>query len=250
MTETRHDAFDPELSLLLGHDERTPTQTHVQGHLVYPATGVLSVVTQHGAWIAPSNRVIWIPGGFEHAHRAHGHTDMRVIFLDALLAALLPAHPAVLVMTPLAREAMLAATGADRRHTVESLTRLREVIIDDVVAAPEQPLHLPVPEDDRLLAVTRLVQADLSHPATLADLGRRVGASERTLNRLFRAETGMGFVHWRTQLRVHHALLMLTAGSSVTETAVACGWLNPSAFIDAFTVLVGQTPGRYQRSLR
>lgn len=60
----------------------------------------------------------------------------------------------------------------------------------------------------------------------------------------------MGFVHWRTHLRVHHALRLLAAGRSVTETALACGWLNPSAFIDAFTALVGQTPGRYQRSLR
>ncbi|MFB4426764.1 hypothetical protein C5F59_037465 [Streptomyces sp. QL37] len=34
------------------------------------------------------------------------------------------------------------------------------------------------------------------------------------------------------------------------DTATACGWANPSAFIDAFTALVGRTPGQYQRSLR
>ncbi|MGW1564309.1 helix-turn-helix domain-containing protein, partial [Streptomyces sp. NPDC002144] len=35
-----------------------------------------------------------------------------------------------------------------------------------------------------------------------------------------------------------------------SETAVACGWSNPSSFIDAFTEVVGQTPGRYQADLR
>ena len=122
-------------------------------------------------------------------------------------------------------------------------------MIDDLAAAPEQPLHLPEPSDDRLLAVTRLVETDMSNPATLAELGHRVGASERTLSRLFREETAMSFPQWRTQLRIHRALLLLADGVSVIDTAVACGWSNPSAFIEIFSALVGQTPGRYQRSL-
>ncbi|MYW04957.1 helix-turn-helix transcriptional regulator [Streptomyces sp. SID3343] len=234
---------------LLGHDERTPEHTHARGHLVYPATGVLSLVTSVGAWIAPSNRVVWIPAGFEHRHRAHGRTDMRIVFLAPSLAVLLPAHPAVLVMTPLAREATLTLTGSERR-SASARSRLRRVIIDDVTTAPEQPLHLPEPHDDRLRAVVALVKEEMSSPLTLGRLGHRVGAGERTLSRLFRQETGMSFPQWRTQLRVHHALLLLAGEVSVINTATACGWANPSAFIDAFTTLVGQTPGQYQRSLR
>ncbi len=59
----------------------------------------------------------------------------------------------------------------------------------------------------------------------------------------------MGFLRWRTILRIHHALVHLTEGRSVTATAMACGWSNPSSFIDAFTEVVGQTPGRYQAGL-
>jgi transcriptional regulator GlxA family with amidase domain len=68
---------------------------------------------------------------------------------------------------------------------------------------------------------------DHSHgrgPASLADLGHRVGAGERTLSRLFHEETGMSFPQWRTQLRIHRALLMLADGDSVLATATACGW--------------------------
>lgn len=46
----------------------------------------------------------------------------------------------------------------------------------------------------------------------LAELGRRVGASERTLSRLFRDEVGMGYTVWRNQLRLPLATLMLAAG--------------------------------------
>jgi len=81
-------------------------------------------------------------------------------------------------------------------------------------------------------------------------LGRTAGASERTLSRLFHTELGMSFHRWRTTLRIHHALTHLTNGRSVTDTAMECGWSNPSSFIDAFTEVVGQTPGRYQADLR
>ncbi|WP_435124766.1 AraC family transcriptional regulator [Actinacidiphila sp. bgisy144] len=248
MPETRHTSTRPEQYLLLGHDERTHAHAHTRGHLVYPASGVLSMVTEAGAWVAPPNRIVWIPARFTHEHRAHGATDMRIVFLAPRLAELLPPRPAVLAMTPLAREAVLALTAGEPRSQA-ARARLRRVVIDDVVAAPEQPLHLPAPHDPRLVAVTGLVQQDMSAPATLAALGRGVGASERTLNRLFKSETGMNFVQWRTQLRIHRALLLLTDGKSVTRTAAACGWANPSAFIGAFTSLVGQSPGRYQRSL-
>ncbi|MEU3984038.1 AraC family transcriptional regulator [Streptomyces sp. NPDC026672] len=205
-------------------------------------------MTAEGSWIAPSNRVVWIPAGFAHQHRAHGQTDMRVAFMTRDLADLLPAHPAVLAVTPLAREALLALTGPDARPPA-ARARLREVAIDDLTAAPEQPLHLPEPTDDRLRAVTRIVEDELSSPSSLAELGLRVGASERTLSRLFQAETHMSFPQWRTQLRIHRALLLLADGVSVLDTAQACGWANPGAFIEIFSTLVGQTPGRYQRSL-
>jgi AraC-like DNA-binding protein len=98
--------------------------------------------------------------------------------------------------------------------------------------------------------VTNLLHADPADPATLAQLGRRTGSSERTLSRLFGSELSMSFHQWRTLLRIQRALLELGAGTSVTDTAMRPGWANPSSFIDAFTELVGQTPGRYRFTSR
>lgn len=42
----------------------------------------------------------------------------------------------------------------------------------------------------------------------------------------------------------------LGAGTSVTDTAMRLGWSNPSSFIEAFTDLVGETPGRYRVTAR
>ncbi|WP_182358574.1 AraC family transcriptional regulator [Tomitella gaofuii] len=248
MMISRHDVLRPEQNHLLGHDERTPAHRHRHGHVVYPASGVLSLVTAAGLWIAPPNRAVWIPAGYDHEHRAHGATDMRIVFLTGQAASSLAPQPKVLVVTPLVREALLALTdGSDRAASMRTL--LRAVIVEDALAAPEQPLHLPEPRDDRLRAAARIVEDDLSAPVGLDEVGRRVGASARTLSRLFHAETGMGYRQWRTQLRIHHALVMLAEGTPVLDVAFRCGWSSPSVFIAAFTTLVGQTPGGYQRDV-
>src|SRR5215469_9966525 len=93
----------------------SPVQAHPRGHLVYAARGVLSVHTERGTSIVPANRVAWTPAGREHYHRAHGETDMRIVFLPASLARLAPDHPAVFMVSGLAREVLLALT-SERRY--------------------------------------------------------------------------------------------------------------------------------------
>ena len=227
------------------HAETSPRHAHPLGHLVHAARGVLSLLTDEGSWIAPSNRFAWVPAGFEHSHRAHGRTDMRIVYLDDALASHLPTTPAVLVATPLAREAVLAVTSGSSRSE-SSLDRLRHVLVDEATTAPEQPLHLPEPRDARLRAVAREVEADLTSSLSLAELSERTGTGARTLSRLFREETGMGYRQWRQQLRMHRALVLLANGANVSRTAAECGWATTSQFIEQFTPLVGMTPGQYR----
>jgi AraC-like DNA-binding protein len=77
-------------------------------------------------------------------------------------------------------------------------------------------------------------------------LARRAGASGRTLARLFRTEFGMTYPQWRTSTRVFHAMIHLSEGATVTETAHRCGWSTTSAFVDTFARTMGQTPGTYR----
>ncbi|MFI9649291.1 AraC family transcriptional regulator [Streptomyces sp. NPDC052040] len=232
----------------LPHGYHFDTHSHVDGQLVYAASGALATTTDRGTWVAPANRVTWTPPGFAHSHRFYGRTDVCLLAIPAAECGELLPYPSVFAVSPLLREALLALTGRNGRPR-GAVERLRAVVIDELGETPEQSLHLPEPRDDRLRAVTDLLHADPGQSSTLATLGHRVGASERTLSRLFRTDLGMSFHRWRTVLRIHHALAHLTSGWSVTDTAIACGWSNPSSFIEAFTAVVGQTPGRYQTGL-
>jgi AraC-like DNA-binding protein len=223
---------------------------------VYAARGVLSLHTDFGTSIVPADRVAWIPAGHAHHHRAHGRTDMRIEFLPASLGRRLPPRPVVMLASALAREVMLTLTGernddrAAGRADRGALARLRRVLVDELQEAPEQPLQLPEPRDDRLQAIAQILYDDPADNGSLTDHGRRVGAGARTLSRLFRDELGMTFYEWRTQLRICHALVLLADGHDVTYVAHACGWANPSSFIAAFSALLGTTPGRHRTAHR
>jgi AraC-like DNA-binding protein len=222
--------------------------SHTDGQLVYAASGVVSTTTERGTWVAPASRVTWTPPGFEHSHRFYGLTDVRLIVIPAHSCAALVSNPSVFMVSPLLRELLLALTD-HRGRCAGVVERLRAVVVDELIEAPDHSLHLPEPRDDRLRAVTALLHADPGQSTTLTELGRATGASGRTLSRLFSDELGMGFLRWRTILRIHHALVHLTDGRSVTDTAIECGWSNPTSFIEAFTAVVGQTPGRYRAAL-
>jgi transcriptional regulator GlxA family with amidase domain len=179
---------------------------------------------------------------------------MRIIFLPPSLARRIPDRPAVFLASGLAREVVLALTGphsyghAEPDYSHPARSRLLRVLVDELRETQEQPLHLPEPRDDRLQALARILSERPADNASLAELGKTVGASSRTLSRLLRNELGMTFYEWRTELRVYRALVLLADGHDTTQTAYACGWANPSSFIAAFNNIIGTTPGHYRTS--
>ena len=240
MPETRH---------TLSHGEAVAPHSHEQGQLLYATSGVLATTTELGTWVSPADRISWTPPQFEHWHRAHGRTEVSILEVPQELSDVLPKHPSVFAVSGLLREVVLRLTGDHMlRPGVER--RLLRVAVDELLDLPTRAVYLPEATDERLRAVTDWLHGDPADPYTLAELGQAVGASERTLSRLFRTELGMTFHQWRTLLRVQQALVYLAEGRSVTGTAVLCGWANPTSFIEAFTAIVGETPGRYQSSLR
>ena len=246
MSVTRRILVSPTVRELV-HRERIDWHDHDVHQLAYPIRGVLQVSTGRGTWVVPPNRAVWIPAGVAHAHQAHGRTEMRSLIFDAALNPLAVDRPTVLTVGPLLREVIRAlsdGSGVAASHRYH----LEQVALHELREVKALPLCLPTPADSRLRALCRLLEADPADGRTLSELGREVGAAERTLSRLFREQTGISFPQWRGQLRLHHALALLATGRPVTRVAADCGYRSPSAFIEAFRAAFGTTPGRYMSS--
>jgi AraC-like DNA-binding protein len=243
MSETRHNAMATS-SQSRRPGEHIESHRHPQHQIVYPSRGAVSVTTPAGTWITPSNRAIWIPAGQWHQHQFHGHTQFHCVALDPQRYRRGPATPAVLAVTPLMRELIITCSQTNATDTAEH-QRILAVLHDQIQATNSQdPLWLPTPADDRLRQACALVADHLATPLTLQQIGKRLAISQRTLSRLFRDELAMTYPQWRTQLRLHHALLLLAEHHDVTTVAHQCGWATPSAFIDTYRRALGHTPGQ------
>jgi AraC-like DNA-binding protein len=249
MLVDRH--FPPDLTRRrLGRQGRIEWHDHDRHQLLYPTGGVISVTTDAGAWVIPPLRAIWLPAGCPHAHTAHGPVELSSLLLPVGANPLDAGQPTLLAVSPLLREVLLALT-ATPPPPAGARVRLEAVVFDQLQPSPAGPSYLlPEPGEARLAAIAGLLRREPADPRTLAQLGRVVGASERTLSRLFRLHTGMSFPQWRAQLRLQAALIDLAAGRPVGEVAHRCGYSTPSAFIASFRHAFGTTPGSYLHQRR
>jgi AraC-like DNA-binding protein len=103
-----------------------------------------------------------------------------------------------------------------------------------------------LPRDPRARAFADRLLTEPGGAASLAALARGSGASLRTLQRLFLAETGLSLETWRGRVRMQQAVVSLSSGRPVTEAALDAGYQSASAFIAAFRRTFGVTPARWR----
>jgi AraC-like DNA-binding protein len=218
---------------------------HHWGQLIYSAAGAMRVRSGATLWIVPPARAVWAPAGVEHEIHGLGDFAMRTLYFPPALVAHLPGECCALDVSPLLRELVLELVERCPVDETDSPgMRLSAVAIDRIAEARTLPLRLPLPRDPRALRLAEALAAEPANAAGLAELARAAGASPRTIQRLFLAETGLPFAQWRRRLRLLHGATALGAGKSVTEAGLEAGYAGTSAFIAAFRRHFGVTPSR------
>jgi AraC-like DNA-binding protein len=228
------------------HDHTTSRHVHEWDQFTYAASGAMRVHTEAASWVVPPHRAVWVPAGVTHAEQMHGPVSVRSLYFAAGLVKTLPRSCSIVNVSPLLRELVLRASRLgvlDRK--VPSQLRLIGVLLDELIASSEEPLRLPMPRDPRARRLAALLEQRPGDRGSVSALARRVGASRRTLERVFLAETQMTVGEWRRRLRLLHGVRLLAGGESVTNAALESGYWSTSAFIAAFKKRLGVTPSRY-----
>jgi len=222
---------------------------HPWGQLIYAAEGVMRVHAGDRLWIVPSHRAIWAPPQARHEIWAQGIFSMRTLYLTPRLARLLPEDCRAIEISPLLSELILHIVRTGMLLGEEpSHRRSIGFLLDQLRATEVLPLSLKMPKDKRARAVAEHLQNNPSDEASLPDLAKAAGASGRTLQRLFRAETGLNLGEWRRRLRLLHAVTLLDTGRSVTEAGFEAGYQSTSAFVASFRAVFGATPMQMRKS--
>jgi AraC-like DNA-binding protein len=223
-----------------------PEHFHPEDQLVFASRGVMTVHTKQGIWVVPPLRAVWIPTGMPHSITMSGAVSMRTLYLVPSLARGLPGRCFVMNVSTLLKELLLHACNFPRLNkNIPLQKRIIEIIVDQLAVASSIPLQLPHPSDPRAARIAKALLADPGQEKTLDRHCRDCGASKRTVQRLFIAETRMTFGRWRQQLRLLHAMQLLASGEKVIGAALEAGYRSTSAFISMFRKQLGTTPSRY-----
>ncbi|MEW6644020.1 MAG: helix-turn-helix transcriptional regulator [Pseudomonadota bacterium] len=236
---------DPAEAFRLGTREYD-WHSHFRGQLFCIDSGLIHLRTQHGSWLLPPHRVGWIPPGERHKASVSGALSGWSVLIMPDASRGLPDKPCVVGTNELLRALVRrAASWADQDHLSPEEDRLVAVLMDEIRRAPQEPLHLPMPTDERLARIATALISRPDDPRTLDQWAQWAGLSARTLRRAFQAQTGTSFAQWRQQARLTRALELLARGDAVATVADALGYASPSNFIAMFRRSFGASPARY-----
>lgn len=219
---------------------------HPRAQLLYAERGVMQVSVGRASWRITPRQGVWVPSDVPHQVLAGAGISYRSLFVNPSHARTLPRHGMAVEIPALTRELIFEAASFGAAYRSDSAeARLIVVLQDRLQGLSSASISLPMPQDAR---AKRVCQALLAQPAddrSLAEWGRWVGASSRTLARLFTRETGLSFGAWVQTMRLSLALDRLGCGEPVTRVALDLGYATPSAFSAMFRRVLGTSPRRY-----
>ncbi len=217
------------------------------GQLVYTSRGTMSVESADARWVVPATQALWLPPHHASAVSLSGRGALRRVYLRGAPCRRMPTNVQVLLVSPLLNELLRRTMDIGTlHHRRVRERRFIDVLVDELTIARPGSIELRMPKDARALTAATLLRTDTAKARDAAFVAREAGASVRTLERLFRLETGLSFGAWRQRARLLQSLVLLADGKSVTQTALAIGYATPSAFVSAFKAVMGATPGAYQ----
>ncbi|MCH4271175.1 AraC family transcriptional regulator [Kerstersia gyiorum] len=233
-------------SELADHD--SGMHSHARGQLLYARQGCIRIVLDGKLCLMPPSRAVWIPPHILHQAMMTRIVDYRSLYFRPDMAVQMPADVRVIEVSDLLRAVLepMALAPFEQEWGHGRYAHLLALCMDEIGCASIQPMLLPMPADRRLAGLLR--QSEKLPPALHA-LEQRVGASGKTISRIFRKETGMGYQQWRQQWRLMRAMECLATGKTIAATAAELEFSSDSVFIAFFRSMVGQTPGEYFRAL-
>jgi AraC-like DNA-binding protein len=200
--------------------------------------GAVRIEDGRSAWVAPAGHAMTVPSGHTLRIAASRGCILGIMPIDSPFDA----TPRLIRISPLS---MALARHDDDNASYHA--PMRALLLQEIRRAERVPHGVRLPRNYRARLIAQAIVRDPADPRSLVDLAAQSGLSRRTVLRLFVAETGMSFRHFRRAAKIHHSLVMLAEGVAIQEAALAVGYEGTPAFIAAFRAVIGCTPGRYMR---
>src|SRR4029077_3986186 len=142
----------------LGHGHVIPEHLHQEDQLVYACQGVMTVRTNTGTWVVPTQRAVWIPARIPHSILTSGAVSMRTLYLRARMVRRLPRTCCVVNVSTLLQELLLhTCTHPTLSRRSKTPAHLIALPVNQLEMVRAIPLQLPSLSDARAVRVAEIL---------------------------------------------------------------------------------------------
>lgn len=193
---------------------------------------------------------LWIPARVRHTLHVHADAVVLPLHVRRRPARGVLTEPTWITVDGHLRTALLALLQSQTsiiRAEAEIESDIERRMLHLLAARTVPPTDLPMPSTGPAYLIAERLR---DHPADVRAVTTLAAAhhvSVRTVERAFRAETGMTLREWRSRRRMEVAAALLRRTDSLGAVAGAVGYESPSAFRRAFRAHFAMSPSEYRR---
>lgn len=109
----------------------------------------------------------------------------------------------------------------------------------------------PLENNNTIENAKKIIESNFAGDISLEQVAKHVHLSPAYLSELFKKETGMSFIDYKTIIRIEHAKkLLLTINMNISEVSARVGYTDPKYFSKLFKKITGKTIYEYRREVR
>lgn len=229
--------------------------SHRKGQLIYVEQGFQYLTVAGKMYLLPQNHVAWIPSGALHKTNSHSERiKLMVLFFDTpqfdsaqdqlfFSQVQLFSAPKVLREMILYCERWSKLIEEDKHEKVFLGALLHEL---PYFAAQLLQLGITLPQENRLQAVLNHLHDHYTEAFTLDEIALLSNLSLRTIERLFKKETGMTLAKYQQLLRIIKSLeLLSTKQFTISQIAYKVGYKSVQAFTNSFYAVMKYRPSSF-----
>lgn len=222
--------------------------THSRAQLLYVEEGYQYVHMEQKIYLLPQNHVMWIPSSVSHRTTSEAQTVnlMTVLFHENQAEAFYKnihvfAAPAILKEMLLYAQKWSQQT--DRDPEEDAFLHALLISLPHFCREADS-LQIPIPADTRLLPVCAYINMHFHEQLQIQQLSEIANLSVRTLERIFKQETGITVQKYIQLIRIIKSIELSDSGKyTLKQIAYLVGYKSAAAFSSSYLAIMKKRPG-------
>ncbi len=228
---------------------------HQKGQLVYVESGFQYITIEERIYLLPQNYAVWIPPNTLHKTNSHSEKiKLMIMFADTEIKDTFYHEVNVFSVPPVLKEMIKYAEKWSKLLTKDHNESLfLKALFNELPHFVDHSLklHICLPGDKRLDKVIEHLHHHYREEIKIEELSDTALLSLRTLERIFKKETGLTVTKYQQILRIIKSLELLSSGNfTISETAYEVGYRSVQAFTRSFQSVMNFRPTDFIKNIQ